>query len=40
VPFGALATLTLFSDSHVTVEGVAATSAPSGFRVSALGVLR
>ena len=40
VPFGALATLTLFSDPHVAVQGVAATSAPAGFRVSARGVLR
>lgn len=40
VPFGALATLTLFSDPHVAVQGVTATSAPDGFRVSARGVLR
>jgi hypothetical protein len=40
VPFGALATLTLFSDSQVAVQGVAATSAPDGFHVSARGVLR
>lgn len=40
VPFGALATLTLFSDPHVAVQSVAATSVPPGFRVSARGVLR
>lgn len=40
VPFGALATLTLFSDPHVAVQGVFATSQPGGFRVSARGVLR
>jgi hypothetical protein len=40
VPFGGLATVTLFSDPHVDVEGVAATAAPSGFSVSARGVLR
>ena len=40
VPFGALATLTLFSDPHVAVQGVAAATVPGGFTVSARGVLR
>lgn len=40
VPFGALATLTLFSDPHVTVQGVRAAPAPDGFRVSARAILR
>lgn len=40
VAFGALATLTLFSDPHVAVRRVSATSAPGGFTVSAQAVLR
>ena len=35
VPFGGLATLTVFADPHVEVQGVGATSAPGGFAVSA-----
>lgn len=31
VPFGGLATITLFSNRHVTVESVSATPAPGGF---------
>jgi hypothetical protein len=40
VPFGALATLTLFANPHVEVRSVSATPAPGGFRVSATGILR
>lgn len=40
VPFGGLATLTLFSDPHVDVQGVSAAAASGGFSVSARGVLR
>ena len=40
LPFGALATLTLFSDPHVAVQGVGAATAPGGFTVSARAVLR
>jgi hypothetical protein len=35
VPFGGLATITLFSDPHVRVQSVSATPAPDGFTVSA-----
>ena len=35
VPFGGIATLTLFNDPHVQVQSVGATNAPGGFRVSA-----
>lgn len=35
VPFGGIATLTLFNDPHVHVESVSATTVPGGFRVSA-----
>ncbi len=35
VPFGGIATLTLFSNPHVRVQSVGATSVPGGFRVSA-----
>jgi hypothetical protein len=35
VPFGGIATLTLFSDPHVYVHSVSATTVPGGFRVSA-----
>lgn len=40
VPFGSFATLTVFSNPHVEVQSVAATSAPGGFRVTATGMLR
>jgi hypothetical protein len=40
LPFGALATVTLFSDPHVVVQGVGAATAPGGFTVSAHAVLR
>jgi hypothetical protein len=35
VPLGGLATVTVFSDPGVRVEGVSAASAPGGFSVSA-----
>jgi hypothetical protein len=35
VPFGGLATVTLFSDPHVQVQGVSATQTPGGFTVVA-----
>ncbi|HEY2772368.1 MAG TPA: hypothetical protein VGI87_17460 [Solirubrobacteraceae bacterium] len=35
VPFGALATITVFSNPHVSVQGVSATPAPGGFTVTA-----
>ena len=35
VPFGGIATLTLFSNPHVQVQSVSATTVPGGFRVSA-----
>lgn len=35
VPFGGIATLTLFNDPHVQVQSVSATNVPGGFRVSA-----
>ena len=40
VPFGALATVTVFDDPDVEVDGVSATAAPGGFRVTATGRLR
>lgn len=40
VPFGGLATLTLFSNPHIAVSGVAASRAPGGFQVSALARLK
>jgi len=40
IPFGALATLTLFSDPRLAVVRVAVAPAPGGFSVSAGGVLR
>src|ERR1700759_4031442 len=40
VPFGGFATITVFSDPHVEVHSVGATSAPGGFRVTATGTLR
>ncbi len=35
VPFGGIATLTLFNDPHIKVKAVSATNVPGGFRVSA-----
>ena len=35
VPFGGIATLTLFNDPHIQVQSVSATTVPGGFRVSA-----
>jgi hypothetical protein len=40
VPFGGLATLTLFSNPHVNVQGVAASTAPDGFALLAKGALQ
>jgi hypothetical protein len=40
VPFGGLATLTLFADPHVAVQTVGAAAAAGGFAVSATGYLR
>ncbi len=40
VPFGALATLTVFSNPHVYVEGVAASPTAGGFTVTAQARLR
>ena len=40
VPFGGLATLTVFSNPHVEVQSVGATPAPGGFRVTATGMVR
>lgn len=40
VPFGALATIRLFSDPHIAVEGVSATRTAGGFAVGATGRLR
>ena len=40
VPFGGFATLTVFSNPHVEVQSVGATSAPGGFRVTATGRLK
>ncbi len=40
VPFGALATITVFSNPHVYVEGVAASPGSGGFTVTARGRLR
>jgi hypothetical protein len=37
VPFGGIATLTLFNDPHVQVQSVSATTLPGGFRVTAEG---
>ncbi len=37
VPFGGIATLTLFNDPHVQVQSVSATTVPGGFRVAAQG---
>jgi hypothetical protein len=40
VPFGALATITLFSNSAIFVQGVAAAPASGGFTVSAQALVR
>jgi LmeA-like phospholipid-binding len=40
VPFGGLATVTVFSNPHVYLEGVAASTAPGGFAVTAQARLR
>jgi hypothetical protein len=40
VPFGGLATITLFSDPHVQIQGVSAAPGPGGFSVSARGRLQ
>jgi hypothetical protein len=40
VPFGSLATLTVFANPHLSVESVAATRTTDGFTVSATGRLR
>jgi hypothetical protein len=40
VPFGGLATITVFSDPRVKVQGVSASSAPGGFAVRGTAVLR
>ncbi len=37
VPFGGIATLTLFSNPHVQVQSVSATTVPGGFRITAAG---
>jgi hypothetical protein len=40
VPFGGLATLTVFADPHIEVQGVDASSSPGGFLVTARAKLR
>lgn len=40
VPFGGLATVTVFANPHLQVQSVAATPAPGGFRVTATGRLQ
>jgi hypothetical protein len=40
VPLGGLATITVFDDPHVAVDGVGARPAPGGFEVTAEGRLR
>jgi hypothetical protein len=40
VPFGGLATITLFRDSHVRVQSVAATPVPGGFSIAAKAELQ
>ncbi len=40
VPFGGIATLTLFSDPHIQVQSVSATNVPGGFRVSARAIVQ
>jgi len=39
VPFGGLATLTVFSDPHLRVEGIGVRTAPGGFALTARGRL-
>jgi hypothetical protein len=40
IPFGGLATLTVFSDPHIDIQGVDATSSAGGFAVTARAKLR
>jgi hypothetical protein len=40
VPFGGFATINVFSNPAVEVQGVSASPAPTGFRVSAVGRIR
>jgi hypothetical protein len=40
LPFGGLATVTLFSDRRIRVTGVSASAAPGGFIVRGTAVLR
>jgi hypothetical protein len=40
VPFGGIATITLFNDPHVQVQSVSAVSVPGGFRVNAQAKLQ
>lgn len=40
VPFGGIATITLFNDPHVQVQSVGAAAVPGGFRVSATATVR
>jgi hypothetical protein len=40
VPFGGLATITLFSSPAIAVQGVTAAPAPAGFTVSAQALVR
>ncbi len=40
VPFGALATITVFSDPHLEVQSVGASPVPGGFSITATGRLR
>jgi hypothetical protein len=40
VPFGGLATITVFSDPRINVQGVSASPAPGGFAVRGTAVLR
>jgi LmeA-like phospholipid-binding len=40
VPFGGLATITVFSDPHVEVDGVSERAAPDGFTVTATARLK
>ncbi len=40
VPFGGIATLTLFDNPHVQVQSVSAVNVPGGFRVSAQAEVR
>jgi hypothetical protein len=40
VPFAGLATLTVFANPHVAVQGVAASAAPNGFSLLARGALQ